>query len=277
MDFEYFEYTSKYVSISYSDRKGHHTMEKSHFHDMYEIYYLINGERKYFIKNKTFHVKGGDLVLIRPMDLHKTLDADIVSHSRILVQFNKEYIYFHDEVKYNLLEENFSSNILRLDGNEKVEIEGMLMTILDECSRKADAFEYEIQAMVYQLLVKIYRLTRKRAKEDQTLNNSRISDIINYINSNYKQDLSLPSLSDKFFISTSHLSRLFKEATGFTFTEYINQVRVIEAQKLLRGTKMKVTRIVEEVGFGSVAQFGRTFKNITGQKPLEYRKNIVNM
>jgi YesN/AraC family two-component response regulator len=83
--------------------------------------------------------------------------------------------------------------------------------------------------------------------------------------------LTLPALSDHFYISTSHLSRLFKEVSGFTFTEYMNIVRIKEAQKLLRETNFKVADIAETVGFGNIAHFGRVFKENTNITPLQYR------
>jgi YesN/AraC family two-component response regulator len=85
-------------------------------------------------------------------------------------------------------------------------------------------------------------------------------------------ELSLQSLAEKFYVSPYYLSRFFKEVTGFTFVEYLNNVRVKEAKKLLESSSMKVNLIFKKVGFGSVTHFGRVFKSVTGYAPLHYRK-----
>jgi YesN/AraC family two-component response regulator len=73
-------------------------------------------------------------------------------------------------------------------------------------------------------------------------------------------------------VSPYYLSRFFKEATGFTFVEYLNSVRIKEAKRLLERSSMKVKLISRKVGFGSVTHFGRVFKLVTGHTPLYYRK-----
>jgi YesN/AraC family two-component response regulator len=87
------------------------------------------------------------------------------------------------------------------------------------------------------------------------------------------QELSLYLLAEKFYVSPYYLSRFFKEATGFTFVEYVNSVRIKEAKKLLERTTMKVSLVAKKVGFGSVTHFGRVFKSVTGYVPLYFRKD----
>ena len=75
-----------------------------------------------------------------------------------------------------------------------------------------------------------------------------------------------------FFISQYYLSRSFKQVTGFTFIEYLNSVRIREAQRLLRETEKQVIQIAHMVGFNNISHFGRIFKAITKYTPLQYRK-----
>jgi YesN/AraC family two-component response regulator len=89
------------------------------------------------------------------------------------------------------------------------------------------------------------------------------------------QRITLADISKEFYISQFYFSKIFKEATGFTFVEYLNSVRIKEAQRLLVSTNDKVIRISYNVGFGSIAHFGRMFKAITGYSPLQYRKNML--
>lgn len=83
------------------------------------------------------------------------------------------------------------------------------------------------------------------------------------INESYAEPLSLQGLAERFYVSPYHLSRTFKEATGFTFTDYVNLTRIKEAQRLLRETALSVTEVAAASGFDNFSHFGKTFKNIT--------------
>jgi len=75
------------ILISYEKQTPPYNMTTNHFHDSYELYYLLSGERYYFIKDRTYHIVKGSLVFINRYELHKTLDAYIPSWERILINF----------------------------------------------------------------------------------------------------------------------------------------------------------------------------------------------
>ena len=74
------------------------------------------------------------------------------------------------------------------------------------------------------------------------------------------------------FNSPSYFCRSFKETTGFSFVEYLNNIRIREAQRLLEGNEAEGHPHRRASGFDSVAHFGRVFKQVTSQTPLECRK-----
>lgn len=96
--------------------------------------------------------------------------------------------------------------------------------------------------------------------------------IIEYLHVHYAERLSLDQLARHFYISSTYLCRIFKQTTGFTLIEYLQDIRVQQARAYLRETSWKVTAIAEETGFDSIAHFGRVFKHFTGYTPLQYRK-----
>ncbi len=100
----------------------------------------------------------------------------------------------------------------------------------------------------------------------------KVDEIVQYINNNFSQPLSLSSISKLFYISPYYLSRIFKASTGFTFVEYLNSMRIREAQRLLLETSDSIAIIGEKVGCGSASNFGRVFKKITTLSPLAYQK-----
>ena len=99
-----------------------------------------------------------------------------------------------------------------------------------------------------------------------------ITEIVAHINNNFQTELNLENISAEFFIDSCYLSRIFKKTVGMSFVDYINNVRVMEAKKLLTATDESIISIAENVGFKSNTHFGRVFKKVTGTSPLQYRK-----
>ena len=266
-------------SFELSIRKayGHTSMPSNHFHDNYEIYYLLSGERFYFIKDRTYRVEKGDLVFINKKDLHKTTDTGIPDHERILINFSKAFILSSDPVLYDTMLYAFhhNYNLVRFSAEKQQHVEGLLTTMLQEAAQAQHGYEVFLRTYLMQLLTYTTRHLEQNlagAYQHPSPTHKRISEIVQYLNEHYMEDLSLPSVAERFFISTYHLARVFKETTGFTFVEYLNSVRIREAQRLLCESESKVMAIAEKVGFGSIAHFGRVFKEVTGTSPLHYRK-----
>lgn len=100
-------------------------------------------------------------------------------------------------------------------------------------------------------------------KEKETLSSN--------LNAHYTEALSLALVAAHFGITESHLSRSFKSATHFGFVGYVNSLRVSKACRLLTSTDCAVLDIAMQCSFGSLTQFGRTFRALTGTTPLAYR------
>lgn len=258
-------------------------MPAKHYHDQFEIYYLLNGERYYFIDNRTYHVKKGDIVLIGKNILHKTNTTDQHSHERILIQFDPNLI--------NRIIENSSDidlyhcfqikqNIYSLDPQEQLWMENHLLNILQENNKQKEGYLTYIKILVTELLIFLNRITKSATSfpatyPDQT--HEKMSEVASFINANFSNDLSLLKLAERFNYSPTYLSKAFKEVTGFNFVEYKNNVRVKEASKLLQQSKLNVTEIAGQVGYNNPTHFGRIFKKITGYSPMEYKKMKKNL
>jgi AraC family transcriptional regulator len=101
-----------------------------------------------------------------------------------------------------------------------------------------------------------------------------LQKVLEYIHDTYAEDISLDRLADISGISKYHLIRLFREATGRTQSQYVNEVRLNRAESLLRDTTRDVTEIALDAGFGSLSTFHRAFKKKFGVSAGEYRKSI---
>lgn len=117
-------------------------------------------------------------------------------------------------------------------------------------------------------------LNEKKANKSYSQQNVElINAVVEYIQQNYmKSDISLGMIASKYKISTSHLSKLFKETLDMNFIDYLIYVRLERAKELLENSSMKINQISEEVGYYNIPSFIRIFKKYTNQTPSEYRR-----
>ena len=95
---------------------------------------------------------------------------------------------------------------------------------------------------------------------------------IDYLSVNYcNKDLSQETVSGLFHLSPSYFGALFKSVTGKTFVQYLNNLRVENAYRMLTSSNMKIYQIAEKVGFSDVHYFIRVFRKIAGTSPNQYR------
>ena len=93
----------------------------------------------------------------------------------------------------------------------------------------------------------------------------------NFIMEHLVEPITLEQVASNVGVSSFHFCKIFKKATGFTFTEFVTLARVAEAKRMLLSPQNRVTEVAYEVGFQSLSQFNRCFKKVTNQSPSEFR------
>lgn len=123
-----------------------------------------------------------------------------------------------------------------------------------------------------------YRICEYVNSRKESHNEALKIAVIEYIHENYTNKmLSLEMVAEKLNISPKYLSRFFKEQIGFNFVDYVRELRINYAKKLLRETSSSIKDIVDRIGYSDVASFTRTFKKLEGITPGEYRKMMANV
>lgn len=267
------------IAIDQVVRDQEYSMTMKHFHDTYELYFLLEGERYYFIEKETYHVKKGDVVLINRQQVHKTSQAGSQSHDRILLQISETLEPWLKQAGFYSLEKIFGDyyGVTRLLQKEWEEIRKLLLEMREELSRRGERYEVMVRLKLFQILIMVYR-SRKRAllKEIvpavQTAKHGKVHEVAEYLTCHCETGESLEELAERFFISKSYLSRIFREVTSFSVNEYQNLARVRKARELLLSSTYSITEISELLGFGSITYFERIFKKHMDMTPLKYRK-----
>lgn len=110
--------------------------------------------------------------------------------------------------------------------------------------------------------------------ESEKIKNKTLQAIVAYINKNFWKDLSVQSIASLFFVNMSYLCQVFKKETGYTITEYINQLRIEQARSLIQSSAFSLGEICEKVGYTDYCHFSKVFRRIVGKSPLQYSKDM---
>ena len=95
---------------------------------------------------------------------------------------------------------------------------------------------------------------------------------LEYINANYAKQLSLEQVAEQVYLNPDYFSRIFKAETGQTFVNYLTDVRMQHAIRLLENTALRVQTIAQQVGYYNASYFSTAFKKKYGMSPYEYRR-----
>ena len=278
-------------------RRHSFSMVSRHFHQSLELYFLLEGERFYFVEQDTYHMKEQMAILVDQNQIHKTCPAGTKKcHHRFLLQLEGETL----------------SGVLKLSGfkglwefgeqyrgitcfpdDEWRQMLKLLEKIKEEInnsrggSGRSDAEKRAATGLVRlytaQLLLLLARVRSRKETESwkETENTNlvhtgmyqKVHEIAIYLQNHSSDKICLDDLAAHFFISRSYLTRIFRTVTGFTVNEYQNICRIKKSQILLRETSMTMTEIAMETGFGSLPYFERVFRRATAQTPMQYKKS----
>lgn len=273
-----FEESLDGITIDRVIRDYEYTMPTKHFHDEYEIYYLIEGERYYFIGQHTYLIKKGSLVFINRNEIHKTGIASSPYHDRILIEFSEEpfasfFSQFGDLNLRSFFKEH--NGVIDVDHREQAHVEELLLTIQSEIHHKYPGYRLRVMSSLAELIIFAQRYASTSqavpTKSSDIARHQKVDMVADYIISNCENFMSLESLAEHFYINKCYLSRIFKDVTGFTVNEYINIHRINNASKLLTSTEKPISEIASECGYESLTYFEKVFRTYREISPLKYR------
>lgn len=245
------------------------SMPKAHFHETYEIYYLIDGKRRYVIEDKMYDIYPGDMILIPEMVTHKVWNSpDTQSneyHARFLLTPRKEDIP-------EIFLPCFDTHFYRLTETERK----VILNCFEDLQRnhKVDEYtSYYNQANLVKILHTLAKSkTTTKLNSHFTQTDIRMQEAATYIKDHCSQPITLEELAKKYSFSKEYFSTIFKETTGFGVNEYLNQMRIAKSISLLTTTTLSIMEISNQCGYNDSNYFSAVFKKITGVPPQKFRK-----
>jgi AraC-like DNA-binding protein len=245
-----------------------------HYHPEYEITYIVKGSGSRLVGNCYETYNEGDFVLLGS-DLPHTWSSKSTEHEfseAIVIQFSKAciepFIGFVECQNIKTLLEQSERGIqfhdtqallpsllavLESHGMERIIKLLSLLEILSDSSRKF------ITENTYQI---VYNEKSER----------RINKVCLFIQNNYTSKITLKEVADSIHMSESNFCKFFKKATGKTFSDYLNEMRINEACRLITQTDHTINQIAFQCGFETLSYFNRVFVNKKKMTPSNYRK-----
>ncbi|MDR9401305.1 MAG: AraC family transcriptional regulator N-terminal domain-containing protein [Psychroflexus sp.] len=188
----------------------------------------------------------------------------------------EQYMDMIDIRDDNKLSVDVSLNPQHLKNNDHIKhlINKLMITFIQDNKSKNALIDIMINELIIRLLqTKAKHIILSEGKMD--INKNRLAYITKYIEDNITEDLSVESLANKAYMSTSNFYRKFKDTFGETPIDYLNTKRIEKAKQLLRITNEQITHIAHLCGYNSSCYFTRIFKNKTGMTPNQYRKKLA--
>ena len=127
-----------------------------------------------------------------------------------------------------------------------------------------------------QVIIAELLLTIDQKHSELSSSNENVTKILNVIDSNYRDTLTLNDIAKKVNINVSYMQKIFKAAMGNTVYDYLNQYRINQAISLMKSTTLPLLDIAIEVGFSNRQTFYNVFKTYMGYPPKTFRKFLTS-
>ena len=254
-----------------------------HHHDFSKIVILIDGDLTYYIEGKAYILKPWDILFVNKNEIHKPVVNPDKYYERIVIWLNPDFMAKYAQGNNDLLKcfevaikNNY--NLLRLN-MKSIEIIKNLIQDIQNCNNSNEfGSEILIESLFVQLMVLMNRLflnsDKNRDIEDIQYDKT-IEGVLNYINSNLENDLSIDTIASEFFISKYYLMRKFKNQIGSSIHNYVVQKRLILARSLI-SDGLSMSSVCSRCGFNDYSSFVRAFKKVYGVSPSNYNPTIHN-
>lgn len=259
------ENESEYYFQQSANLKGNKS--GSHYHQVLEIYYMKRGSCNYFIDDKSYSVKSGDLVFIPGGIIHKTT-YDTEYHDRWLINCSERFVPASVEKKLKLLPHIFRKSAVTL------ECERVMQKIAKEYKSND---EFSLDALIGLTYELIFLLVRNAGDQRETPSGSAfIENAVKYVQENYHSEITLSKTAKMLSVSPEHLSRTFKKQTGFGFSEYLTLYRLQRAEYMLKNEPGRsVNAVAYACGFNDSNYFSYKFKKAYGVAPKKILKKAL--
>ncbi|UZH55075.1 helix-turn-helix domain-containing protein [Salinimicrobium tongyeongense] len=269
-------------SILYRTYNKHHQNRKHtfwHYHPEIELVYVNKGAGKRQIGSHISYYRDGDLMLIGSNLPHCGFTDGLTGNeNETVIQMKPDFLggsFFELPETKNIkaLFEKATMGIV-YNGRSKKDIGGKMEALEDK-----PPFQRLLGLLeILHLMEKSTEYSVLNAKgfllETELQDNHRINNIFNFVKEEFQRSIGLEEVAGKVSMTVPAFCRYFKKITGKTFTQFVNEYRLVHAAKLLHEKQVSITEVCFESGFNNFSHFNKQFKKFTGKSPSHYRNEL---
>ncbi len=134
--------------------------------------------------------------------------------------------------------------------------------------------DYICSGYVYEYIIRFHRYMDSEADSGKSRQMSMLLPALRYMNENFQRDISMTELSDMMGITPQHFCRIFRKNMNMRPNEYLTEIRLDEAKRLMSDSTVSVSEAAERSGFRDAGYFSTVFRKHIGMPPSEYRRKI---
>lgn len=255
-----------------------------HFHEEFELIYFLKGQGMRIVGDHISNFQKGELVLVGQWLPHLWRNDEDnpaeVSTDFIVIKFTRMF----GDVDLFCMPELVHIKALLREANQGILFSKKTRkTVHDDLLKLTTAESSEKLILLLSILRKLVRSTDYQMLSGpnftipkEVAGENRLQKVINYISTNYSQNIGLDDISKIAVMTPPAFCRFFKTRTNKTFSLFLNEVRISKACQLLINGEAPIKQICYDVGFSSLTNFNRTFKNFKGSSPSSYRDSYSN-
>ncbi len=281
MDVASFPYVCKYTDTETGSEK----VIPWHWHTAFEVDYITDGAMEYRTTDKTVLLQKGELLFLNTGVLHS---CKVVGNEPLKEHTHLFDMHFLSGMYNSVFEEKYFLPIsrnsaiqiwhVRPDSFEHIKMIEAVLKAAELSRTEPEGYEFDLRASLcdfWRLLFKDTEAVRGTATQINAADTERIKLMMEYIQENCSERLTLESIAASANISERECSRCFRRSLNMSAIEYLTQCRVRKAADLLLDTSAGIIDISEECGFSSPSYFGKVFREQMGCTPKEYRKKAM--
>ena len=270
-------------------------VSQEHSHEFMQMLYILNGKITNEIGGVSETVSKGELILLPPFVKHRNdyfAGADLFTISFMPSLIDSSFdtpfqiddsstfsrLYFRPFIDMARNPEQIRK--FHFITAETLVLKDLFWSIFDEFVSENDSDKLLMHANFVKVLALVTRNYMDTKDQQQKMVNNphqkhyeKVQNAIQYIQDNYQKDLKIGDIISQCNISSTYFRMIFKEITGKSFVQYLNELRIYHAIVYIKKTQLNLSEISYEVGFTEFQNFHRTFKKIIGCSPSAYRKS----
>lgn len=238
----------------------------STFHKNVEIIYVTKGALEYTINEEVIRMEEGDICFAFPYAIHSSSYQET---EFILISFNPDLC-----VPFATVLLNQTPRVPRLDKENIPDIvPSLIRRVSDISSRETSHTDGTISGYLSAIIGEC--LPALDLVPIEEIKTNTVQEILIYCAEHYRDEISLRRIASDLHISPNHISSIFSKKLKISLRDYINNMRISEATYLLTHTEKRITEIMQECGFTNQSTFNKTFFEICGVTPRQFRKRLI--